>query len=88
MKVIFAGTPDFSSVALQSLLDSEHDVIAVYTQPDRPAGRGRKITSSPVKALALAHDIAVYQPVSLKDEAAQQELIQLQADVMIVVAYG
>jgi len=88
LKVIFAGTPDFSAVALQSLLDSEHDLIAVYTQPDRPAGRGRKLTASPVKALALEHEIPVYQPVSLKDESAQQELIELQADVMIVVAYG
>lgn len=88
MKIIFAGTPDFAAVALQSLLDSQHEIIAVYTQPDRPAGRGRKLTASPVKALALEHDIPVYQPVSLKDEAAQQELIELQADIMIVVAYG
>lgn len=88
MKVIFAGTPDFSAVALQSLLDSEHELIAVYTQPDRPAGRGRKLTASPVKALALEYKIPVYQPVSLKDEVAQQELIALRADIMIVVAYG
>ncbi|RKZ96443.1 MAG: methionyl-tRNA formyltransferase, partial [Gammaproteobacteria bacterium] len=88
LKIIFAGTPDFAAVALQSLLDSQHEIIAVYTQPDRPAGRGRKLTASPVKALALEHDIPVYQPVSLKDEAAQQELIELQADIMIVVAYG
>lgn len=88
MKIIFAGTPEFSSVALLSVLESEHDVVAVYTQPDRPAGRGRKLTASPVKALALENNIPVYQPVSLKDEAAQQELIALQADVMIVVAYG
>ncbi len=88
MKIIFAGTPDFAAVALQSLLDSQHEIIAVYTQPDRPAGRGRKLTASPVKTLALEHDIPVYQPVSLKDEAAQQELIELQADIMIVVAYG
>ena len=88
MKIIFAGTPDFAAVALQSLLDSQHEIIAVYTQPDRPAGRGRKLTASPVKALALEHGIPVYQPVSLKDEAAQQELIELQADIMIVVAYG
>ena len=88
MKIIFAGTPDFSVVALQRLLDSKHEIIAVYTQPDRPAGRGRKLTASPVKALALEYDIPVYQPLSLKDEAAQQELIELQADIMIVVAYG
>ncbi len=88
MKIIFAGTPDFSAVALKTLLNSEHEVIAVYTQPDRPAGRGRKLTASPVKALALEHDIPVYQPVSLKEEASQQQLKALQADVMVVVAYG
>jgi methionyl-tRNA formyltransferase len=88
LNIIFAGTPDFSAVALQALLGSEHKVIAVYTQPDRPAGRGRKLTASPVKQLALAHDIPVYQPVSLKDADAQSELAALNADVMIVVAYG
>lgn len=88
MNVIFAGTPDFSAVALQALLNSEHKVIAVYTQPDRPAGRGRKLAASPVKTLALEHAIPVYQPLSLKDDAAQKELAALQADVMIVVAYG
>lgn len=88
MKIIFAGTPEFSAVALQSLLTSEHEVIAVYTQPDRPAGRGRKLMASPVKTLAMEHDIPVYQPPSLKDAQAQQELSELQADVMIVVAYG
>ncbi len=88
MKIIFAGTPEFAAVALNTLLDSEHEVVAVYTQPDRPAGRGRKLTASPVKALAVEHDIPVYQPVSLKDEASQQQLNALQADVMVVVAYG
>ncbi len=88
MKIIFAGTPEFSVVALQALLDSEHEVVAVYTQPDRPAGRGRKLTASPVKALALAYHIPVHQPLSLKDEVAQKELDAIQADVMIVVAYG
>lgn len=88
LKVIFAGTPDFSVAPLQALLDSEHDVIAVYTQPDRPAGRGRKLTASPVKQLALQHDIPVYQPISLRDADAQEELAALNADIMIVVAYG
>ncbi len=88
MKIIFAGTPEFSAVALESLLASSHEVIAVYTQPDRPAGRGRKLTASPVKALAQSHAIPVYQPLSLKDTAAQQELAALQADIMVVVAYG
>lgn len=88
LNIIFAGTPDFSVAPLQALLDSEHNVIAVYTQPDRPAGRGRKLTASPVKNLAVAHNIPVYQPQSLRDEAAQQELAALNADLMIVVAYG
>jgi len=70
------------------LLDSPHRVCAVYTQPDRPAGRGRKLTAGPVKALALAHDIPVHQPLSLKDPAEQQALAALDADVMVVVAYG
>ncbi len=88
MKIIFAGTPEFSAIALQAVLASEHEILAVYTQPDRPAGRGRKLTSSPVKALAVENNIPLYQPVSLKDDAAQKELVKLQADVMIVVAYG
>ncbi|MDH5484976.1 MAG: methionyl-tRNA formyltransferase [Gammaproteobacteria bacterium] len=88
LKIIFAGTPDFSVAPLKALLDSEHDVIAVYAQPDRPSGRGRKLTAGPVKQVALDHNIPVYQPLSLKDAAAQQELINLQADLMVVVAYG
>jgi methionyl-tRNA formyltransferase len=88
LRVIFAGTPDFSVPPLQALIDSEHQVIAVYTQPDRPAGRGRKLTPSPVKQLALEHDIPVYQPASLKDEQTRQQLADLGADLMVVVAYG
>ena len=88
LKVIFAGTPEFAASSLAALLGSEHEVLAVYTQPDRPAGRGRKLTASPVKALALEHDLPVLQPVSLRDETAQQELAAWNADVMIVVAYG
>ncbi|WP_295802950.1 methionyl-tRNA formyltransferase [uncultured Microbulbifer sp.] len=88
LNIIFAGTPDFAAVHLQALLDSEHKVVAVYSQPDRPAGRGKKLLASPVKQLALEHDIPVYQPLSLRDEAAQQELAALNADVMVVVAYG
>ncbi|ALP54328.1 methionyl-tRNA formyltransferase [Candidatus Tenderia electrophaga] len=88
LKVIFAGTPEFAAVALRALLDSHHDVIAVYTQPDRPAGRGRKLTPSPVKGLAREHDIVVCQPVTLKDAEAQRQLADLNADVMVVVAYG
>ncbi|VAW48032.1 Methionyl-tRNA formyltransferase [hydrothermal vent metagenome] len=88
LRIIFAGTPDFSVSALQVLLDSEHEVIAVYTQPDRPAGRGRKLTASPVKTLALAHQLPVIQPESLKTAEAQQTLMDLNADLIVVVAYG
>jgi methionyl-tRNA formyltransferase len=88
LKIIFAGTPDFAARHLQALIDSEHDVIATYTQPDRPAGRGKKLTASPVKELALEHAIPVFQPASLRNEEAQAALAALNADIMIVVAYG
>lgn len=88
LNIIFAGTPDFAAQHLQALLDSEHNVIAVYTQPDKPAGRGKKLQASPVKQLAEAHNIPVYQPKSLRKEEAQAELKALNADVMVVVAYG
>jgi methionyl-tRNA formyltransferase len=88
LRIVFAGTPDFAAASLQALLDTPHNVIAVYTQPDRPAGRGRKLTTSPVKKLALEHGIDLYQPLSLKDTGAQQELAALKADLMVVVAYG
>jgi len=64
-RIVYAGTPEFAVPALQALIDSPHQVVAVYTQPDRPAGRGRKLRASPVKQLAQAHDIPVEQPVSL-----------------------
>ncbi|VAX06260.1 Methionyl-tRNA formyltransferase [hydrothermal vent metagenome] len=88
MKIIFAGTPEFSVPSLAALLNSEHQVVAVYTQPDRPAGRGRKLTASPVKCLALEHGIVVHQPKNLKSEQDLLELEALQADLMVVVAYG
>lgn len=88
MKVIFSGTPDFAVPALQMLIDSKHEVCAVYTQPDRPAGRGRKLTPSPVKKLALASNIPVFQPQTLKTEDDLKQLVSLEADLMIVVAYG
>lgn len=88
LKIIFAGTPDFAAGHLQALIDSEHEVIAAYTQPDRPAGRGKKLTASPVKDLALKNGIAVFQPSSLRNEEAQAELASLNADIMVVVAYG
>lgn len=88
LNIIFAGTPDFAAQHLQALLHSSHNVIAVYTQPDKPAGRGKKLQASPVKQLAEQHNIPVYQPKSLRKEDAQAELKSLNADVMVVVAYG
>jgi methionyl-tRNA formyltransferase len=88
LRIIFAGTPDFAASSLAALISSEHQVIGVYTQPDRPAGRGRKLKASPVKSLAIEHNIPVYQPQRLKGEAEQAELASLNADLMVVVAYG
>ena len=88
LNIIFAGTPDFAAQHLQALIDFPHNVIAVYTQPDKPAGRGKKLQASPVKQLAEQHQIPVYQPKSLRKPETQAELTALQADVMVVVAYG
>lgn len=88
LRIVFAGTPDFAARHLAALLSSEHEVIAVYTQPDRPAGRGKKLTASPVKNIALEHDIPVYQPENFKSDEAKQALADLNADIMVVVAYG
>lgn len=88
LNIIFAGTPDFAARHLQALIDSEHNVIAVYSQPDRPAGRGKKLQSSPVKQLAVEHNIPVHQPSSLGTSEAQATLASLNADIMVVVAYG
>lgn len=88
MRIIFAGTPDFAATTLAALLTTEHEICAVYSQPDRPAGRGRKLTASPVKQLALQHHIPVEQPLNFKAEADRATLASYQADLMIVVAYG
>lgn len=88
MRLIFAGTPDFAVPALDALVRAGHDVVAVYTQPDRPAGRGRKLSPSPVKVRAQALNIPVEQPESLKSAEAQSALAAYQPDAMIVVAYG
>jgi methionyl-tRNA formyltransferase len=88
LKIIYAGTPEFAVPALESLLHSEHQVIAVYTQPDRPAGRGRKLQQSPVKRCALAAQLKVLQPRDFKLEQDLQQLQQLEADLMVVAAYG
>lgn len=88
LRIIFAGTPEFAAEHLTALLGSRHQVIAVYSQPDRPAGRGKKLNASPVKEVALAHDIPVYQPLNFKSPEAVAELAALNADLMVVVAYG
>lgn len=93
MKIVFAGTPEFAAEALAALINTDHEIIAVYTQPDRKAGRGQKLTASAVKQLALEHNLPVYQPLHFKASteeglAAQKELAELNADVMVVAAYG
>ena len=87
MRIVFAGTPEFAVSSLRAAA-RHHEVVAVYTQPDRPAGRGRGLAPSPVKLEAVARGIPVYQPETLKDPAAQQQLRDLQPDLMVVVAYG
>lgn len=87
-RIIFAGTPEFSTACLNVLLQSSHEVCAVFTQPDRPAGRGRKLQASPVKQLAQQHQLPIYQPATLRTPEAQAEIARLKADLMVVVAYG
>ncbi|HEX4044656.1 MAG TPA: methionyl-tRNA formyltransferase [Gammaproteobacteria bacterium] len=88
LNIIFAGTPAFAAVALAALLKTTHRIVAVYTQPDRPAGRGLHLTASPVKTLALSAQLPLFQPASLKEAAEQAQLADLKADVMVVAAYG
>lgn len=88
LRLVFAGTPEFAAEHLKALLDTPHQIVAVYTQPDRPAGRGQKLMPSPVKQLALQHGLPVLQPPTLRDPAAQEELRALAPDLMVVVAYG
>ena len=88
MRVIFAGTPEFAAQALAAIIAAGHEIPLVLTQPDRPAGRGMSLQPSAVKKLAVAHGLAVFQPLSLKDAEAQARLAELQADVMVVAAYG
>ena len=88
LRIVFAGTPEFAAKHLKALINSEHELIAVYTQPDRPAGRGKKLSPSPVKVLALAHEIDVVQPSSLKLAQSCEQLRAFDADIMVVVAYG
>jgi methionyl-tRNA formyltransferase len=88
MRILFAGTPEFAVPPLAMLLQSRHPVVAAYTQPDRPAGRGRKLAPGPVKRLAEAHGVPVFQPLSLKDPEEQARLRAFEADLWVVVAYG
>lgn len=88
LRIVFAGTPEFAAEHLKALLGSRHQVIAVYSQPDRPAGRGKKLTASPVKEVAFTHNIPVYQPLNFKSSESIAELANINADLMVVVAYG
>lgn len=88
LRIAFAGTPAFALPSLEALLNSQHKIVAVYTQPDRPAGRGRELTASPVKQLAIKYAIPVHQPLSLKDPREQGLLQSMQLDLMVVIAYG
>ncbi|MFJ1338282.1 methionyl-tRNA formyltransferase [Pseudomonas caricapapayae] len=88
MRIVFAGTPEFAAEHLKALIDSPYEVVAVYTQPDRPAGRGQKLMPSAVKQLAVDNGIQVLQPPTLRNAEAQAELAALKPDLMVVVAYG
>lgn len=88
LKIVFAGTPEFAARVLERILTTRHQICAVYTQPDRPAGRGLKLLPSAVKVLAEQQGIPVYQPKTLRDAAVQAELAALEPDLMVVVAYG
>ena len=87
MRVVFMGTPDFSVPTLQSLIDSEYDVVGVFTQPDRPKGRGGKVQMSPVKELALKHEIPVFQPLKMRVDGLES-LRELKPDICVTAAFG
>ena len=88
MRILFMGTPDFAVPSLQALLDAGHEICGVFTQPDKPKNRGMKLQPPPVKVLALAHDIPVYQPTSVKDGTAMEIIEQLAPELIVVAAYG
>jgi methionyl-tRNA formyltransferase len=88
LNIIFAGTPDFAAQHLAALINAKHNIVAVYCPPDKPAGRGKKLTACATKLLALEHNIIVEQPINFKSEEDQQQLAQYNADIMVVVAYG
>lgn len=88
MRIVFMGTPDFAAASLKKLIDEKYDIAAVFTQPDKPRDRGMKLSFSPVKELALANDIPVYQPTKLRDGTATELIKSLEPDILVVVAYG
>lgn len=88
MKIVFAGTPEFAIPSLSALIHSHHEIAAVYTQPDRPKGRGRILSPTPIKELALKHNLTVYTPSQLKDNTAIEQLQLIAPDILVVVAYG
>ncbi|WP_022948089.1 methionyl-tRNA formyltransferase [Methylohalobius crimeensis] len=88
MRIVFAGTPQFAVPSLEAVLASDHQVVAVYTQPDRPAGRSRRLRASPIKQTALNHAIPVYQPETLRSGQAVEDFSRLRPDLLVVVAYG
>ena len=88
MRIVFAGTPEFSVGVLTALINARHNIVGVYCQPDRPKGRGRILTACAVKEQALKHNLSVFQPENLKDDSTQKTLSALNADVIVVVAYG
>ena len=88
MRIVFMGTPDFAAASLEKLIADNFDVVAVFTQPDKPKGRGMEMSFSPVKELALEHGIPVYQPVKMRDGTAYEQIKALAPDILVVVAYG
>ena len=88
MRIVFMGTPDFAAASLKKLIDEKYDIVGVFTQPDKPKGRGMETTFSPVKSLALENNIPVYQPVKMRDGTALAALRELAPDILVVVAYG
>ena len=88
MRIVFMGTPDFAVPSLQGLIDDGHEILAVYTQPDKPVGRKQVLTPPPVKALALEHGLPVYQPTKMRDGTVAAQLRELAPDLIAVVAYG
>lgn len=88
MRILFMGTPDFAAASLKALLESTHDVCAVFSQPDKPKGRGHKLQPTPTKELAVQYAVPVHQPVTLRDAAVQRQIAELVPDLIIVVAYG